>query len=263
MQLSILGTGWLGLPLAKALLAEGFAIKGSTTTPEKITLLREAGIEPFLLDLENFDTDTASNFLKGSDILIINIPPKVKISEVTYADRLSQLLPFIGQEGISKVLFVSSTSVYADDNNLVTEFTLPNPETESGKQVLAAELLFEEATNFNTTILRFGGLIGESRHPVKFMAGKENLANPDAPVNLIHQDDCIGIILKIIAKDSWGEVFNAVSPNHPSREVYYTTKAKEMNLPLPKFNHSETSTGKTVVGDKVVEVLGYGYKITI
>jgi len=263
MQLSILGTGWLGLPLAKALLAEGFAVKASTTTPEKITSLREAGIEPFLSDLENFSTDASNNFLKESDILIINIPPKVKTSEVTYADRLSQLLPFIGQEGISKVLFVSSTSVYADDNNLVTEFTLPNPETESGKQVLAAELLFEEATNFKTTILRFGGLIGAGRHPVKFMAGKENLANPDAPVNLIHQDDCIDIILKIIATNSWGEVFNGVSPKHPSREAYYTAKAKEMNLPLPKFNHNETSTGKTVVGDKVVEVLGYEYKITI
>jgi hypothetical protein len=27
-----------------------------------------------------------------------------------------------------------------------------------------------------------------------------NLENPDAPINLIHQTDCIGIILKIIEK---------------------------------------------------------------
>ncbi|KGO87005.1 epimerase [Flavobacterium rivuli WB 3.3-2 = DSM 21788] len=260
MQVSVLGCGWLGLPLAKALLAKGFSVKGSTTTYAKLTLLKDAGIDPYLIDVENYVPDTTAEFLSGSDILIINIPPRVKASEATYADRLSQLLPYIGQEGISKVLFVSSTSVYADDNTLVTEFTLPVPDTESGKQVLEAELLFEEATAFKTTIIRFGGLIGEGRHPVKFLAGKENLANPDAPVNLIHQDDCIGIILKIITADSWGEVYNGVSPHHPSRKAYYTAKASQLNLPLPQFNHSEPSTGKTVSGNKVVEVLGYEYK---
>jgi len=260
MQVSVLGCGWLGLPLAKALLAQGFTIKGSTTTFDKLVLLKDTGIDPYLIDVEHYDPDTTTEFLRGSDILIINIPPRLKASEATYADRLSQLLPYIGQEGISKVLFVSSTSVYVDDNTLVTEFTLPVPDTESGKQVLEAELLFEEATAFKTTIIRFGGLIGESRHPVKFLAGKDNLANPDASVNLIHQEDCIGIILKIIASDSWGEVYNGVSPHHPSREAYYTAKAKELGLPLPIFNHSEPSTGKTVSGNKVVEVLGYVYK---
>jgi len=259
MQVSLLGTGWLGLPLAKALIAEGFTVKGSTTTPDKLPLLKKADIEPYILDLENFDSDNAAGFLRGSDMLIINIPPRVKANEATYAERLAGLLPFIGQEGISKVLFVSSTSVYADDNTLATEFTLPEPDTESGKQVLEAELLFEEATAFKTTILRFGGLIGEGRHPVKFLAGKENLANPDAPVNLIQQEDCIGIVLKIIAANSWGEVYNGVSPNHPSREAYYSAKAAQLHLPLPQFNHNEPSVGKTVSGNKVVEVLGYEF----
>ena len=259
MQVSILGTGWLGLPLAQALITEGCVIKGSTTTYEKLAVLKESGIDPHLLNLDIFDTDDAANFLRGSKILIINIPPRVQASEVTYADRLAQLLPFIGQEGVSNVLFVSSTSVYADDNNLVTEFTLPVPDTESGKQVLEAELLFEEATAFKTTILRFGGLIGAGRHPIKFLSGKENLANPDAPVNLICQEDCIGIILKIIAKESWGEIYNGVSPSHPSREAYYTSKANEMGLPLPTFSHDRPSIGKTIIGDKIVEVLGYEY----
>jgi len=259
MQVSVLGCGWLGLPLAKALLAAGFTVKGSTTTPDKLTVLIEAGIEPYIVDLEKDIAAQASAFLSGSDVLIINIPPRVKANEVTYAERLAQLLPYIGQEGTGNVLFVSSTSVYADDAALVTEFTLPMPDTESGKQVLQAELIFEEATAFKTTILRFGGLIGAGRHPVKYLAGKENLANPDAPINLIEQQDCIGVILKIIATNSWGEIFNGVSPNHSSREAYYTAKAAQLGLPLPTFNHDEISLGKTVSGNKVVEVLGYEY----
>jgi nucleoside-diphosphate-sugar epimerase len=55
-------------------------------------------------------------------------------------------------------------------------------------------------SRFKTTILRFGGLIGEDRNPIRFLAGRENLENPDAPINLIHQTDCIGIILRIIEK---------------------------------------------------------------
>jgi hypothetical protein len=43
------------------------------------------------------------------------------------------------------------------------------------------------------------------------LAGRENLENPDAPINLIHQTDCIGIILKIIEKNSWGETYNAAA----------------------------------------------------
>jgi nucleoside-diphosphate-sugar epimerase len=91
------------------------------------------------------------------------------------------------------VLFISSTSVYNDVDAFVTEETIARPATESGKQLLETEQLLQSNINFKTTILRFGGLIGEDRHPVKFLAGRENLENPNAPINLIHQEDCIGI----------------------------------------------------------------------
>jgi hypothetical protein len=55
-----------------------------------------------------------------------------------------------------------------------------------------------------------------------FLAGRENLENPDAPINLIHQTDC-GIILRIIEK-ILGETYNATAQTHPSRETYYTQK---------------------------------------
>ena len=35
-KISILGCGWLGLPLAKSLLAKGYKIKGSTTSESKL-----------------------------------------------------------------------------------------------------------------------------------------------------------------------------------------------------------------------------------
>lgn len=260
MQVSVLGCGWLGLPLARALITQGIKIKGSTTTPGKIVLLEETGITPFIIDLDNLNMQEVSGFLRGSEILIINVPPKLRSGNGSnYPDKFEKLLPEIEKAGIAKVLFVSSTSVYADDNSFVTEDTIPLPDTESGKQLLATEQQLHANPNFKTTILRFAGLIGAGRHPVKFLAGKENIANPHAPVNLIHQEDCIGIILAIIKKDIWQETFNAAFPLHTTREVYYTNKALEEGLPVPLFKHDEASSGKTIVPHKLVKTLGYSF----
>jgi nucleoside-diphosphate-sugar epimerase len=263
-KISILGCGWLGLPLAKALLDKGFSVKGSTTSEDKIAVLKSVGIQPFQINLTStlFEGEGAKiiDFLFDAEILIIDIPPKLRgnLNE-NFVSKIENTIPIIEKSTIEKVLFVSSTSVYGEANGIVAEATIPNPDTEGGKQLLEVERLLQSNKNFQTTILRFGGLIGEDRNPVKFLAGKTNLENPDAPINLIHQDDCIGIILQIIATNSWGETYNAVAPQHPSRAEYYTQKAVEKNLVLPIFNYDLPSVGKTILSDKVETVLNYTF----
>jgi len=261
-QISILGCGWLGFPLAKSLLKNGFTVKGSTTSTEKVDGFNSSGILPFLISLtaDGADGDIES-FLRESDILIIDIPPKLRgENKESFTDKIKKLILYIEAAGIENVLFVSSTSVYSDDNSVVTEETPAAPETESGKQLMESEQLLLQNPNFKTTVLRFGGLIGEDRQPVKFLAGRDNLENPDGPVNLIHRNDCIRIIEKIIEKNAWGEIFNGVHPDHPTREEYYTKKALSSGLPSPKFNHKKPSNGKAISAEKVIEVLGYNFK---
>ena len=260
-KISILGCGWLGFPLAKALLESGIYVNGSTTSTEKLLSLKNAGISPFLIELEEVAINgNISEFLEGSQVLIINIPPKLRgTTTENFVAKIKNLIPFIEKSGIKKVLFVSSTSVYSDEFELVTEETIVNPDTESGKQLVSCELLLQNNSNFETTVLRFGGLIGDDRNPIRFLAGRTNIENPNAPINLIHQEDCIGIILKIIESNCWGETFNAVAPFHPSREAYYTQKAKEYDLELPIFATSKPSIGKTILSDKLEKVLNYQF----
>lgn len=260
-QLSILGCGWLGLPLAKALLAEGFTVKGSTTSTQKLDALREAGIQPYTISLhENRIEGNITGLLHGSNILIIDIPPKLRKAESeNFTAKIKLLVPFIEKAQIQKVLFVSSTSVYADDNSTVTEDSPAHPDTESGRQLLETENILKSNSHFKTTVLHFGGLVGDDRHPINFISGRENLTNPDAPVNLIHRDDCIGIIKKIIQKEVWGETFNAAAPQHPTREEYYITKAKQMGLAAPDFNKEESSKGKKIASSKVSSILDYTF----
>lgn len=269
-QISILGCGWLGLPLAKTLLEKGFSINGSTTSVEKIAVLEKAGILPFQINL--FEDRIEGNidlFLSNSDILIIDIPPKLRgNSTENFVAKIQNIIPFIEKSSVDKVIFVSSTSVYADDNSIITEETKPNPDTESGRQLLEAEHILQSNKNFQTTIVRFGGLIGDDRHPIKFLAGRKNIENPIGPINLIHQIDCIGIIEAILKhsetsgqNDKSNEVFNAVAPFHPTRKKYYTKKAIDLDLSLPEFDESKTSIGKTILSDKVETVLNYKFEI--
>jgi nucleoside-diphosphate-sugar epimerase len=264
-QISILGCGWLGLPLAKSLLEKGFSVNGSTTSEDKLTVLENCGIKAFQIEVsQNGITGDMNSFLKNSGILIIDIPPKLKsISNENFVKKIENLIPFIKKASIQKVIFISSTAVYNDNYAIITETTQTRPETESGKQLLEVEKLFLlNMFDFSTTIIRFGGLIGENRHPVYHLAGKENLGNPNAPINLIHQNDCIGIIERIIELDCWNNTFNAVAPFHPSRKEYYTQKATELGLPLPQFAEVTTSFGKKIMSDYLEETLGYKFQNT-
>jgi len=89
--------------------------------------------------------------------------------------KINLLIPFIEKASVQKLIFISSTSVYADDNSLVSEDTIPMPTLESGKQLVAIENRLMENKNFKTTVVRFGGLIGKDRHPIRFLAGKKKL----------------------------------------------------------------------------------------
>jgi nucleoside-diphosphate-sugar epimerase len=267
MKVSILGCGWLGFPLAKKLIEIGFEVKGSTTTENKLTVLKSNKIVPYLLELtEHKISESISDFLDNSDILIIDIPPGLRkiteaTSEKTFVNKIKTLLPFMENSTIEKVIFISSTSVYADTATIstVTEESVLHPDTESGKQLVEVENLLRNNSNFQTTIIRFGGLIGEDRNIVKMLTGKTNVANPDAPINLIHQQDCIEIICEILKQNCWNETFNAVAPNHPTRKKYYTEKAKQLHLTAPLFNENETNFGKIVSSEKLETILGYRF----
>jgi nucleoside-diphosphate-sugar epimerase len=264
-SISILGCGWLGLPLAKNLIQAGISIKGSTTSVEKIDLLRKEGIIPFLIDLKEENVlGNVFDFLYESEILIIDIPPKLRgENKENFVQKIQNLIPFIEASKIKKVLFISSTSVYGTDNDWVTEETIPNPDTEGGKQLVIVEKILQTNLNFQTTVLRFGGLIGPQRHPIKQMAGKQNIENPEAPVNLIHQEDCINIISKIIEGNHFPEIFNAVAPFHPTKKEYYSQKAVKLNLPLPSFKESTIVSKKIISSLKVEEKLVYTFNLSL
>ena len=260
MTVSILGCGWYGLALAKALVADGIAVNGSTTSPEKLDVLNAAGIEPYLIDLSAEPSTYKPDFF-DCDTLVIAIPPKARSGAgAAYVPKLQRVIGAIIQHSIQKVILISSTGVYADLNKEVNENDDTATDTPSGLILAEAEQLFKHQTAFKTTIIRFGGLIGPGREPGRFFAGKTDIPNGLAPVNMIHQNDCIGITRAVLDKDTFGYTFNACTPHHPAKFAFYTQAAAKAGLEKPEFI-SELKEWKIINSVNVPQILGYGYQI--
>jgi nucleoside-diphosphate-sugar epimerase len=253
----VIGCGWLGYPLAKRLISEEFTVFGTTTSPEKLDLLRESNIKPTLYSVGH------DKHLPEADVYVVNIPPS-GVSDYTVAlQKLIRSLPIT-----SRLIFCSSTSVYRDVSDLrcleedVSPGHLPNdPDLDVARHgtprrtLIQAEGIIAEHPNY--LILRLAGLYGGTRHPVKYLSGRKHLSSPNALVNLIHLEDLIETGLKVIRNPPDFNVMNVCSGEHPSRIEYYTQQAVTLGLPLPEFNSENTSTGKIIDNSRLVNFLGY------
>jgi len=236
-NITIAGLGWLGLPLSQHLKLLGYKIKGSVTDSIKAKNLSAQGIEayPFILSEEGISGEV-DRLLDKTDVLLIMIPPGLRRDTGSnYALKMAHFVTALEAKSIKKVVLVSSTSVYDDTQGTVTEKVLPKPDLNAAKQLFEVEQLFFNAPHIKTSIVRFGGLFGGSRNPVKFLAGRSGLRNGNAPVNLIHRDDCIGILTEIVKQDAFGHIFNAVMPAHPLKKIYYKEQALKLGLEVPQY----------------------------
>jgi nucleoside-diphosphate-sugar epimerase len=212
--------------------------------------LEEAGISPYLIILgQDGITGSIADFLDRLDVLIINVPPRLRgNNNENYVFKMKFLHDEIGKSSVKKILFISSTSVYGTAKGEVTEDTVPMPVTESGRQLLEVEKILQKDKSIQTSIIRFGGLIGPKRHPITMLSGKKELSNGNEPVNLIHLDDCIHLIKTVLKNNWWDQIFNGVYPDHPLKRDYYVQMADKNSLPRPKYLTSGyNKSGKIII----------------
>lgn len=260
MAISILGCGWYGQALGAALIGNGYYVKGSTTSPGKLTALAGSGITPYLVNFKT-DEETYDAEFFACDVLVISIPPRTRHGEGNcYLPKIQRIIAAAVCHGVKNVIYISSTAVYGESCTEVTERDIPKPDTTTGEMLLQAENLFDEKLALKTAIIRFGGLVGPGRHPGRFFAGKKNIPNGRAPVNLIHLDDCIGITLAVIKQDLHGLPINAVSPHHPYKSNFYKRASSMASLAQPEFI-DELGNWKIINSNVVPEVLSYSFKV--
>lgn len=259
MVVSILGCGWLGSALGEYLVANGYEVNGSATKHAKLNLIDELGMQGFLLEIsETIALDSDSAFW-NCDALIISSNVKLDGNE-GYLKGMRAVAGIVRSKPIKRVLMVSSTSVYGEPNSVLDETALTQPETASAKRLVEIEAIFKDIADTQTTIIRCGGLVGPGRLPGSFLAGRKDVPNGLAPVNMVHLKDCIGLIQLLLQAEEPVQVLNAVAPDHPSRADFYTQAAAVQNLSLPLFVMEKINW--KIVNSLGAEKLGYRYQIS-
>jgi nucleoside-diphosphate-sugar epimerase len=261
-RVSILGCGWLGLPLGQQLAAQGYTVKGSTTTPAKISVLENSNIIPYHLTCHpSVEGENVADFFKA-DALFVNVPFRRDLEDPqTYVAQQKSIAAQAAAGDVRLVIFASSTAVYPLNNRHAKESDGIISSDQRVRALLDAEQIFLSETGFKSTVIRFAGLYGPGREIGGFLkTGRVAAKDPNAPVNLIHLDDCIGIIQAVLKKPVAGEIFNACADGHPLRKDLYSHAAVAAGLKPPRFEYNKAPSFKIIDNEKVKTLLDYRFK---
>ena len=249
----IVGCGWVGKKLGRALNKQGYTVYGTTRSISNFSSLEIHGIQPVQFELPVQDISTID--LPPVNSVVISTSPGRGGDRSDYPTSIKQLAQ-LWVDSNAQVIMYSSTSAYENALGEVREHHT-SPEKNSTNALIAAEGELKNALP-NSVILRLSGLYGEDRHPVKYLSGRKNIKDGDAPVNLVHRDDVIGVTTLVIEKDIRNEIFNVCSPEHPKKKKIYTTIAKRLEMEEPHFCDGGAD-GKKVSPQKLIHQYGYSY----
>ncbi len=252
--IGILGAGWLGLPLARALLAAGKQVAVTVSSAEKAARLQGEGIHahPLTISADMPAADKKEQWPIPCETLVICVPPS-KTDD--YPQAVAKACQLAKAHGTRRVLFVSATSVWGAGQ---AEGEQPKPRHARGERMLAAEQAVQAAGFECVMIVRPSGLYGPDRHPGRFLAGK-TLEGGAQAVNLVHLDDVVAACLLLLERGKDGDAYNLSAPVHPRREQFYPFAARQLGLPAPVFIEP-AGAFLPIDGLRICEQLGFNYR---
>ena len=151
-----------------------------------------------------FQQDTfVELFQQAFDVIVISMTPAVRSDEgyqqayVQTCDYLIQQLQQVNWRP-RLIVFVSSTSVYAQSNGeWVDESSPTEPAEFNGKRLLEAENLLLRS-GFPVCVVRFSGIYGPGRDRLINQVKTGQLSASKAYTNRIHIDDCARVLAHLI-----------------------------------------------------------------
>jgi len=261
-KVSIIGLGWLGVPLAHHLKSLQFSVAGSSRDGEKIAQLNQHQVNAVSfglpLNMKELSSDVASA-LFDVDTLVIAITPGFKRGAKDYAENIQSLVKLAEEHKVSTIVLLSSTGIYTGLTGELDESSVPDTSVEKVKLLSQAEQAVIDFSG-RSIVLRLAGLIGPNRYPGSFLAGKKGLLHANAQVNLIHLDDVIGIISQCIESESVSGVFNCLSSKACTKQAFYQRAANQLGLEPPQFAGDDDDHGKTISGNRLNQQLAYQFK---
>lgn len=258
---AVVGTGFLGAPVAAALAATGgvgdppvLATTRSGTWPQGHV---PEGIELRPLDVAALAPADIAAVLAGVQSLVVCYAPgKQQDRRELYVEGTRRLLAAAVTLPLTRLVYTSSTSALPDRDAWLDDDCLEWPDEPRGRvQREAEELVRDTCTRHAVpwTILRLGGLYGPGRELFRLYrgAGDDAVLAGDGmqPTNLIHCEDAVQAVLAALtlAPDERG-VINVVDDDHTPRREIFARLAALAGRPPPRW---ERPAGPAAIGKRV------------
>lgn len=237
-RILIAGCGYVGQAAADLFYARGWAVQGWTRSAESAASLSGKPYAVRNVDVsrraevaecaETFDAVIHCASSRGGD---------ADMYRQLYLDGVRNLLEIFPR---SKLLFTSSTSVYAQRNgSWVTEESEAEPMGETSGILLETEALVLERGGI---VARLAGIYGPGRSAMlnKFLASTA-IIDPenDRFVNQVHRDDIASALFLLFSRETErAQIYNVIDDQPILQSQCYRWLAQRLNRPLPPFGRS-------------------------
>lgn len=202
----IAGCGDLGTRLGERLAQQGWLVYGLRRHTEGLS----SCIQPISADLSQ--AALPASWPQHPIDYVVYAAAADQSDEVSYRraylEGLQHLLNWLKPQAVRRLIFVSSTSVYAQhQGEWVDETSLTQPERFSGRILLEAERLALQSGH-PATAVRLAGLYGPKRTWLirQVQQGYQVASEPPQYSNRIHIDDAAGLLAFLLDRDQKGLV---------------------------------------------------------
>ncbi|WP_416838937.1 SDR family oxidoreductase [Haloferax sp. DFSO52] len=238
MRVAILGCGYVGLELARQLVADGHDVWGVRRSDAGLDAVSATGATAIRADvtdaesLENIpDVDhvvfAASSGGRGADA-----------ARRVFVEGLRTAIDhFAARDDVpDRVVYTSSTGVYGDHGGaFVDESTPLDPTTDKTRVLAEAERVAREYAaecGLDGTVARFAGLYGPDRYRLeRYLTGPVT----EGYLNMVHRDDAAGAVAYLLETDRARDDTVLVVDDEPvSKHAFADWLADECGVPRPE-----------------------------
>jgi nucleoside-diphosphate-sugar epimerase len=232
LRLFVFGLGYVGQAFARAMIARGWSVVGTTRGADRAEALRAEGIET--VDAEDRAAMTAA--LTGVNAVLVTAPPTAEgcpgLEAVIPALAAAQGFPdWIG--------YLSTTGVYGDfDGRWVFESSPLKAQSVEGARRVGAERDWRQVgrgMGLTVTTFRLPGIYGPGRSALdRLRAGEgRRIVKPGQVFSRIHLDDIVAGLLASLDRPRAGGIYNLCDdePAPPQDVMEYA--ARLLGAPVP------------------------------
>jgi len=238
-QILIAGCGYVGQAVADLFHTAGWVVEGWTRYARSAASL---SAKPY--SIRDVDISEPAQVAKCVGIFdaVIHCASSsggdAEIYRQLYLDGARILLEIFPK---SKVLFTSSTSVYAQrDGSWVTEESETKPIRETSRILLETE---RAVLNRGGIVARLAGIYGPGRSALlsKFLAGTAIIdSENDRFINHVHRDDIASALFFLLSRKTEGaQIYNVIDDQPILQSECYRWLGQRLNLPAPPIGKAK------------------------